>query len=246
MSVAVEQFQALIEKLESGLKGLSDKLNILGPRVESTADQWWVPGPVARGLIWLANKIVECISWIIEKIQDLLKGAVAPVILTLDAVDWVGEGIKGKATGVQSNTQRFNLTAPKQWTGKGATAYTEAVFPQSAAAAQVGSSATTIATALGAAAVAGLAFYGALGLFVAQLLPVLGFSVGAALSVVGFPAAGATTTAEATLGTGVIAGAVAALLAVLGAQGAALIAVTSEANEKGAFPKGGHWPGGTA
>lgn len=240
-----EQFQAIIDKLNSGLTTISTHATEMGPKVESAVNHWYVPDLVARGCIWIVNQVIKAVNWVIEKLVDVLKGAFAPVIMFYNAMQWQGEDVRGKASGVASSTQKFNLTSPKYWEGAGATAYTNAVFPQSAAAAQVASSAGTVAGCLTACGVAGLAFYTAVGVFVAQLIPVLAASAAAAASVVALPAAGAAAAAEATLGPAVIGAAVLALLSVIGAEATTMSELTGESNDKSAFPKGGHWPVGT-
>ncbi|MFJ2092048.1 hypothetical protein ACIOEW_22670 [Streptomyces sp. NPDC087901] len=240
-----EQFQALIDKLNSGLTSMSTHTTAMGPKVESAVNHWYVPDAVARGCIWIVNKIIEGVNWIINKLVDILQGAFAPIIMFYNAMQWQGEEIRGKASGVSSSTQKFNLAAPKYWEGEGSTAYTNAIFPQSGASAQVASSASTVAGCLTACGVAGFAFYTAVGVFVAQLIPVLAASAAAAASVVALPVAGAAAAAEATLGPAVIGGAVLALLSVIGAEGTTMAQLSGEKSDKSAFPNGGHWPVGT-
>lgn len=60
------------------------------------------------------------------------------------------------------------LKAPSQWECTGATAYTGAVKDQPTAATKVGTSADKVAGALMFSAIAGLAFYVALGVIIAQ------------------------------------------------------------------------------
>ncbi|MEV0915826.1 hypothetical protein AB0I93_16400 [Streptomyces sp. NPDC049967] len=245
MGFSPEQFQAIIDKLNAGLTTITTHTNEMGPRVESAVNHWYVPDVVARGCIWIVNKIVEGVTWIINKLVDLLQGAVAPVTMFYDALQWQGEEVRGKASGAASSTQKFNLTSLRYWEGEGATAYTNAIFPQSAASAQVASSSSTVAGCLTACGVAGLAFYTAVAVFVAQLIPVLAASAVAAASVVALPAAGAAAAAEATLGPAVIGGAVLAVLSVLGAEGTTMAQLAGEGTDKSAFPNGGHWPVGT-
>ncbi|MFJ1549105.1 hypothetical protein [Streptomyces sp. NPDC088246] len=245
MAFNSEQFQAIIDKLNSGLTTLSTDLNSIGPRVEKAVNHWWVPDAVARALIWIVNKIIEGVNYIIGKVLEFLKGVAAPFILFADAITWQGEEIRGKASGVASATQKFNLKAPRQWEGHGANAYTNAVFPQSAAGAQVASSSSTVSTCLTACGTAGVAFYVTLGIFIAQLIPVLAASTVAAASVVGLPAAGGAAVAETALGAATIVTAVGGLLTALGAQLPVMAALTGESVDKMGFPEG-HWPVGTA
>lgn len=245
MAFNPEQFQAIIDKLNNGLTTLTTHTNEMGPKVESAVNHWYVPDAVARACIWVVKKIVEGVTWVINKLVDLLQGALAPVAMFYDAFTWQGEEIRGKASGAASSTQKFNLTSLKYWEGAGATAYTNAIFPQSAASAQVASSSSTVAGCLTACGVAGLAFYAALGVFIAQLIAVSAAAAAAAASVVALPVAGGAVVAETTLGPAVIGAAVLAVLSVLGAEGTTMAQLAGEGTDKSAFPNGGHWPVGT-
>ncbi|MHC3818230.1 hypothetical protein [Streptomyces sp. DT9] len=245
MAFSPEQLQAIIDKLNAGLATMTTHTNEMGSKVESAVNHWYVPDAVARGCIWIVEKIVEGVTWIINKLVDLLQGAFASVTMFFDAFQWQGEEIRGKASGAASSTQKFNLTSLRYWEGEGATAYTNAIFPQSAASAQVASSASTVAGCLTACGVAGCAFYTALLVFVAQLIIALAASAAAAASVVGLPAAGAVAAGETALGPAVIGGAVLAVLSVLGAEATTMAQLGGEGVDKGAFPNGGHWPVGT-
>ncbi|WP_329026359.1 MULTISPECIES: hypothetical protein [unclassified Streptomyces] len=245
MAFNPEQFQAIIDKLNAGLETISKFVTDIGPKVESAVNHWFIPDGVAQACVWIINKVIKAVNWVIAKLVDIMMGAYAPAIVFYNSVTWQGEEIRGKASGVASSTQKFNLTAPKYWEGEGATAYTNAVFPQSAASAQVASSAGTVSGCLAACGVAGCAFYAAVAIFVAQLIPVLAASTAAVTTVVGIPAAGAAAAAEATLGPAVIGGAAVALLSIIGAEATTFSELTGESTDKSAFPNGGHWPVGT-
>lgn len=140
MAFNPEQFQAIIDKLNAGLETISKFVTDIGPKVESAVNHWFIPDGVAQACVWIINKVIKAVNWVIAKLVDIMMGAYAPAIVFYNSVTWQGEEIRGKASGVASSTQKFNLTAPKYWEGEGATAYTNAVFPQSAASAQVASS----------------------------------------------------------------------------------------------------------
>ncbi|TVL94418.1 hypothetical protein [Streptomyces sp. SAJ15] len=239
------QFQAIIDKMTGGLTTMQTTTTKLGPKVEHTANQWYVPNPVAQMLIGICNKVIEGINWIVEKILDFLKGVAAPVIMFMDAVTWEGEEIRGKATSVAASTQKFNLKAPKEWKGEGASAYTDAVYTQSGAAGQIGTSADKIAGSLKLCAAAGVTFYAAIGTFLVQLIPALMAASAAAASVVGFAPAGLIVAGEVAVGGVVFWGAVAALGAVITAQWSDRATLTGEASDNTNFPDG-KWPVGTA
>ncbi|WP_168712312.1 hypothetical protein [Streptomyces sp. A1277] len=245
MAFNPEQFQAIIDKLNAGLETISKFVTEIGPKVESAVNHWYIPDAVAQACVWVVDKIIKAVNWVIAKLVDIMMGSYAPAIVFYNSVTWQGEEIRGKASGVASSTQKFNLTAPKYWEGEGATAYTNAVFPQSAASAQVASSAGTVADCLAACGIAGFAFYAAVGIFLAQLIPALAASAAVVPTVVGIPAAGTVAAGEAALGPAVIGGAAVAVLAIITAESKTFSELTGESTDKSAFPNGGHWPVGT-
>ncbi|GAA2918380.1 hypothetical protein GCM10020221_13340 [Streptomyces thioluteus] len=244
MAFNAAQYTATIDKLNSGLTTMSTKLNQVGPKAESTANKWYVPGFVAKALIWCAKKIIEIGSWILKKIGELLKGAAVPVLAFKDAWTWQST-VRGQATDVAGNVAADALQAPKQWKGDGATAYTSAVKLQPTAAAQIATSADKVATALTLCAVAGLAFYVALGVIVVKFLAALTAALVGLGSVVFSWAGAAIIVEEAGVNTALVITAVTTLVAALGTQAQQMTAVEGEAKDNKAFP-GGKWPVATA
>ncbi|AGP54646.1 hypothetical protein [Streptomyces rapamycinicus] len=245
MAFSQTQFETLIEKIQDKLEKLAKDLVTFGNKINGAVDHWYVPGPVAKGVVAAANKLIEFVNWILKKIGHFLEGVVAPVILFIDANSWKAKGIHGDATTASSSVQKFNLQAPKEWKGEGADAYTNAVFPQSGAAAQVATNANSIADILLTAAIAGVAFYGAIAAFLIQFIPAMAAAIAAGATVVGAVPAAIAALGEGVAGWLVIAGAVTTLLGVLGDQAKAMADLQSNANDNSAFPKG-HWPVGTA
>ncbi|MFE5124840.1 hypothetical protein [Streptomyces sp. NPDC056669] len=245
MAFSQTQFETLIEKIQDKLEKLTKDLVTFGNKINGAVDHWYVPSPVAKAVVAAANKLIEFVNRILKKIGHFLEGVVAPVILIIDAISWKGKGIHGDATTASSSTQKFNLQAPKEWKGEGADAYTNAVFPQSGAAAQVGTNANSIADILNTAGAAGVAFYGAIALFLIQFIPAMGVAIAASATVVGAIPAAIAAVGEGVAGWLLITGAVATLLGVLGDQLKALGDLNGQANDNSAFPNG-HWPIGTA
>jgi uncharacterized protein YukE len=236
------QYEATITKLSSGLGDLSAKLQEVGPTAQAAANRWYIPRSVADDVIWLGNKILELGSWVLDKIQELLKGAIAPVVMFSNAWDW--QDIRGSATGVAGQLKPEALSLGRTWHGPAADAYARQVKPQSDAAARIGTIADKTATTLTVCAVAGLTFYVALGVvlvkFIAATITAL-----VALGTAVFSWAGAALIAEeAAVNTGLIIAAVSALVAVLGAQAAQMVVLHGEAVDSGTFP-GGTWPDAT-
>jgi uncharacterized protein YukE len=243
MSFSSAQYQATIDKLVKGTEDLANKLKEVGPKAESTANKWFIPQPIADALIWTANKLIEVGSWLLEKIGELLKGAAAPVTFFFYAHDWQSD-VRGKASAVAGDTAPEALKAPNQWEGDGADAYKNAVKDQPTAATQVETSSDKIANALTFSAVAGLAFYVALGVILVKFIAATIAAIAALGSVVFSWAGAALIVEEAGVNSALIAAAVTTLVAALGAQAQQMTVVAGEAQDNSAFP-GGKWPSGT-
>jgi hypothetical protein len=242
MAFSEAQYQAAMDKLDSGLKEIEAKLQLVGPTAEATANHWYVPSFVAEGLIWLANKIIEIGSWLLNKLLELLKGAIAPILFFKYAWDW--QDIRGMATGVTGDLSPKALNVDRQWKGTASDAYVAAIKPQTDATTRIGTIADKTATSLTVCAAAGLVFYVALGViavkFIAALITAL-----AALGTAVFSWAGAALVVEeAGVNSGLIIAAIAALTALLGAQASQMTTLHGEATDGGVFP-GGHWPNAT-
>lgn len=240
MAFNAAQYEATSQKLTSGIQTLSTKLNEVGPKAESTANHWYVPDFVAKALIWAANKVIEAASWVLNKIKELLEGIAAPVYLAIHVWDWQSD-IRGKASGVAGSTTADQLQSLKHWTGEAATSYTTAVKAQPIAAAKIGTTADKVATGLALCATAGLAFYVAVGVILAQYIVTMIGAIAALGSVVFSWAGAALIVGDTSVSIGLIITAVTALLALLGAQAQQMAAIEGEARDMTAYPNG-HWP----
>lgn len=244
MAFTEAQYTAAIDKMNSKLDTMSTKLNEVGPKAESTANKWYVPDFIADALIWCANKIIDLGNWLWKKIVDCMKGAAVPVTAFFDAFDWETK-VRGKASEVAGSTATDALTAPKTWTGDGATAYTTAVKGQPTAATSIETSADKVAIALGFSALAGLAFYVALGMIIAKFIGALIAAIVALGSAVFSWAGAALIVEEAGVDSALIWGAISTLTTALGTQAYQMTVVKGEAMDQSAFPDG-HWPKATA
>ncbi|MFF3518302.1 hypothetical protein [Streptomyces sp. NPDC002573] len=240
MPFSSAQYEAVTAKLSSGMQDLSGKLNQVGPKAESTANHWYVPDAVADALIWVANKLIELGSWVLNKIEELLEGVGAPVAMFSYALDWQSH-VRGPASSVAGETAPEALVAPKHWSGDAATKYTASVKGQPTAATQIETSADKIATGLNICAVAGLAFYVALAAILAKFITATIAAIVALGSVVFSWVSAVTIIEEAGVNAALIWTAVAALVAVLGAQGQQMAIIKGESVDNSTFP-GGHWP----
>ena len=233
------QYQAVVDKINSGLNTVSqEKLPDLTSATNSMLGTWYIPAPVKDAVKWLVDEIIHIAESVIHTIGQLLEGAVMPFYLFDYSWNW--EDIKGTATGVASEITP-QAVAVKDWQGQAATAYSSAIQPQSQAAAQLGTIASSTVTSLLACAVAGLAFYVALGIIVYQLIASLIAAIAAVGSIIFSWAGLAMVVADAGVSTGMITAAVASLVALLGTEASQMVSLHGQAVDDTAFP-GGRWP----
>ncbi|MEJ3750052.1 hypothetical protein WEI85_43170 [Actinomycetes bacterium KLBMP 9797] len=239
--VSLAQYEAAVDKLVAGTHDLANELQQVAPAAEAATNHWYVNPFLAAKIIELANKMVELGTKILEKIAELLKGAVAPIYMTTNSMDWME--IKGLATGVAGRLKPEGLTVDFHWKGAGSDAYVKQIRPQADAAARIGTMADKTAMSLIVCAGAALAFYLALGVIVVKFIAALVAAIAAFGTAVLSWAGAALIVEEAGVNTALILSAVGALLAVLGAQAKEMVTLRGEANDGTAFTgPGGTWP----
>src|SRR5215216_3566844 len=168
MTFSTAQYQAAIDKLDTGLNDLSAKIGQVGPAANAAVNHWYIPDFVADAIIWCAERLIEIARSIWDKIVELLKGAAAPVYMFMHALDW--QDVRGIATGVQGTLRADQLSADDHWKGAASDAYVATIKPQSDAAGKIGTIADKTAQALIISAVASLAFYVALGVILIKFI----------------------------------------------------------------------------
>jgi uncharacterized protein YukE len=239
---SLAQYESTVDDLSSGLDKLSSKLDEVWPTVQHAVDHWYIPGVVADGVEWVGRKLLELGNWILEKIIELLKGAVAPVYMYLNSQDL--EGIRDLASGVAGDLNPATLQVGRVWHGGAVQAYSAQIPPQVNAAARIATAADKTATSLEICAAGGLVFYLALGVIVVKFIIATIAAIAALGSVVFSWAGAALIVEEAGVNTGLILAALGALTALLGAQATQMISIGGEAGDAANFPDG-HWPNAT-
>jgi hypothetical protein len=242
MTFSVAQYQATIDDLTSGLTKLSGKIDEVPPVVSAATNHWYIPQEVTDAIVWIGEKMIELGTWILNKINELMQGALAPVMMFGAAWDW--QDVRGMVNGVAGNLKPEQLTVGRLWHGPAADAYARQIKPQADAATRIGTMSDKAASSLTICAVSGLAFYVALGVILIKFT--IAFIV--ALTALGsavFSWAGAELIVEeAAVNTGMIIAAASALTAVLGAQASQMVTLHGEAKDPNNFPTG-HWPDAT-
>lgn len=242
MSFSEAQYTATVNQVQSKHTELGNLIGQVAPAANSVVGAWYIPGPIKDAIIWCAEKLIEIATAIWNKIVECLKGLAMPIWMFKYAWDW--QDIRGDASTVSGSVKLDALPANARWTGPAASAYDRAVPPQSTAAAQVASIASTTATALTVCAAAGLAFYVAIGIILVKFIVAMVAAIAALGSVVFSWAGAALIVEEAGVNTGLIIAAVSALTAALGAQAAQMSTLSGAAQDNSSFP-GGQWPNPT-
>ncbi|MEW9519394.1 hypothetical protein [Streptomyces tubercidicus] len=244
---SLSQYQALTDELKSGVDKLSQKKEELVPAAQKSGDKWYIPQEIADAIMWIAEKMQEFAKWVLEKINDALKAAAAPITLFRVSTDWVDK-IKTPVSAVQGQTDWKALQAPRHWKGEASDLYMSSVRGQSSAAGRIGTIADQVSTSCTICASTGLVFYGALAAVLAKFIIGTVAAIGALMTGVGAPVAGAIFLEEAAFNATVIGGAVMAAIAALGTQIEELNRIKGEAQSDSDFPgpPSGKWPKGTA
>jgi len=239
MAFSQAQYEAVTIKINAGMNDLSNLIREIIPAAEAGIDHWFIPGFVKDAVMWLAKEAVDIAESLWRTFTEVLKGVAAPILFFAHAYDWTDIG--GLASGVVGELSPTVLPSGQHWTGSAADAYAKNLAPQAAAATRIGSVAGSTATALTVCSGAGLLFYLALGVILAQFIGVM-IGVIAALGSIAFSWAGVgIAIGDTTITAGLINTAVGALLAVLSAQAEAMVTLHGQTVEESAFP-GGRWP----
>lgn len=244
MNFSAAQYEAVMQKIDAGMRDLPKKQQSFASKVDELLDSWWVTEEVGRAIKLAAEKILNGITWIADKVWEILRGAAAPLTMFYYANDWQGK-IRARATSVAGETDPKGLKAPLEWEGKAADRYRQSTWRQSGAASQLGKVADTVGQALTYSAVAGLAFYVSIGAIIGKTIAVLAAASAATATGVGAPVGLLAALTDVLSDATYLVAAISALAALLGTQAQQLNNLKGEVRDGAAF-KGGHWPKGTA
>lgn len=238
MSFSRAEFDAAVDKINTGMDDISAKMDEIPGVANATIDHWYIPDFVADGIIWLAEKMLELAQKIWDKLVEVLKGVAAPVYFFFNAEDL--NGVSTAAQSVVSNLADGQLVSSADWSGRAADAYKAEVPSQRDATSELSSIADQMANSLIWAAVAGLLFYVGLGVIVVKFIAAMIAAIAALGSVVFSWAGAALIAEEAGVNITAIGGLVATLLALLGDQVKEMLALQQAASSD-KFPHGA-WP----
>jgi hypothetical protein len=243
MEFSEAQYQAAIERIRTGLAQLNTKIHQVPAAATTAMQNPNIPAAVRERVIWLANRTVEILTSVVNRISELLRGSAAPIYMFRYAWQW--QDVRGLSTSVVGTLRPEALKVNRYWQGAANEAYNRAVKPQSDAAAKLGAISERTSTSLNVCAAAGLAFYVALGVIVIKFIAAAVAVIAAIGSVVLSWAGLALIVEEAAVNTGMIIAAVAGLTGLLGAQASQMAVLHGEAIDNSAFP-GGRWPESTS
>ncbi|WP_067656006.1 hypothetical protein [Nocardia harenae] len=226
-----------MKELEEYLVTLRDSIDTKIPNALNTAKSL----PYVRlafGLSDLldefARVMVEVSTWLLDKLIEILKGALAPYFMYRLSGEW--SEVRSTVTSTQSTLDANNLPAVRLWKGAAQQSYFRTATTQSAAAGKLGDIADKTRTTLLVAAGAGLAFYIGMALIVKQFLTALAIDIG--LLAAGFTAIGGFADFLKTTGitTAQVTAAVTAIGVIVSNQATALRDLESLAADNGTFP----------
>lgn len=242
-SFSPTQYQAVTDKISSGINTVSqEKLPALTSATSSLIGKWYIPAPVKDAVKWLVDEIVRIAEDVLHAVEKLLEGIAMPIYMFDYAWKW--ENIKGTATSVANMITPQEITV-KDWQGHAASSYTSAIQPQSQAATQIGTIASSTATSMWTCAAGGLAFYILLGIVIFQLIASLVAAIAAVGSIIFSWAGLAMVVADAGVTSGMITAAIAGLVTLLGLEASQMVSLHGEAVDSTNFP-GGRWPTATS
>ncbi|MFE9789243.1 hypothetical protein ACFYO7_28075 [Nocardia salmonicida] len=202
-----------------------------------------IPGQIEL-IEWFGNLMIDICEWLLNKLIEILKGALAPYYMYTRSRDW--NDVRSVVTSTQSTLDPNNLPAIRLWKGAAQLSYMRTATTQSAASGKMGDIADKIKTTLLVSAGAGLAFYIGIALIVKQFLSALAMDIG--LMAAGFTAAGGVADFLKTTGitTAQVTAAVAAIGVIVSNQATALSDLEGLASDNGTFPTGSDgkptWP----
>lgn len=229
--------------MAQGVTECQGKMNAIPGAVESFKTSWaasLIPANVISWSIEAANSFMACCSAFLGKCGEFLHGIAMPVMALVKMWDW--NDVQREAARISEATDpssNLEMQVHNRWKGPAATAYSEAIKPQSGKALRISQSAGKVSTSLGLVGAAGLAFYVALGLILVKFI--IGcVAVIAAFGSVAFSWAGLLLAIEeGAINTGMVVAAVTALTACLAVQ--VQQASSIKADLDSAFPTGS-WP----
>ncbi|GAB3983191.1 hypothetical protein GCM10029978_089120 [Actinoallomurus acanthiterrae] len=241
MAFSQAQYEAVIQRIKTGTAKIGAKNQQVMPAARHAASHWYLPDGVKSTIIWMAEKLTRMSEWIIRKSEELLESVFAPILFF--EAGWKWQDVRIKASTVEGSVSPGALGSSK-WNGAAKDDYRAAITSQSSAAGRVKTVSSSISTSLYVCALAGLTFYGALGIIIYNFLGALAGAIVALVSGVfslpGFLAG----VADCGVTAAMIFGAVAAASLCLGAQAQQMGSIHGEAMDNASFP-GGHWPKAT-
>lgn len=233
------QYEHAIDKIRRKIPEITQHTEDLQSKINRVLQEWYIVSPVSDLLAWLTSELIKLAEDVLEFIAAILASATAPIRFFQHAYQW--ESLRGGATTVAGDVNAASLGSTGDWGGAAANAYTQAIAPQSAAAAQLATLADKTSSALSICADAGLAFYvtvaGCLVAFISSQI----VACAAATTGAGAPPALFVSLASGAFTYSTIVGALGALLALVGSQEMQLSTLHGQVLDNSAFP-GGHWP----
>jgi hypothetical protein len=235
----VNEFQKTLDRIGTEIEDLShSKLPELVSITNIFLGKWYIPGFIKDAVKFSVDELVRLTQDALNTFNEILEGATVPIFLAEFAYHW--EQVKGPAGSVAAEVTTEDMM-PFGWQGTAATAYTDAIAPQSAAAGQLVTISDKTAISLITCAGAGLVFYGAILIVLIQLGTTTTAATAAVATGVAAPEGAAAAAASAGLSAAQIGTLIGTLSVIVGGEALQLTTLHGVASDDTAYP-GGHWP----
>ncbi|SEK23823.1 hypothetical protein [Streptacidiphilus jiangxiensis] len=236
---SVAQYEHAVDKITSKIPEVSQHAEDLRTRINHLLQEWYIVPPVSDLIAWAASEFIKLVEDVLTVMADILEGAPAPIAFWQNAYQW--ENLRDTASSVAADVNAATLGSTGEWKGASATAYTQAITPQSAAAARLATLADKTSGVLTTCAAAGLTFYVAVAALLVAFISAQIAAGAAASTGAGAPPGLLVALASGGFTYSTILTFLAALTALVAAQSTQLDSLHGEAMDDTAFP-GGRWP----
>jgi len=208
--------------------------------VNDILNQWWCPGWVADWVKPILDKLVELTNAILTKLEELLIGFSFPIVAFFVANDW-NDMVKNPVNQIAGDVSDGNLHIADYWQGTAATAYTNALKAQTDAMTEVGTIIGDLQVRLWVIAGLLITFYIAVAVILIQWIAVMIAASAADATGIGAILGIPVQVGDTAVSGAAVAGLIAALLAVVGAELQSYTTLNGRITSSQKFPKG-NWP----
>lgn len=234
------EWDALGQKLGAIPNQASAAIDGIINLVNDVLGQWWCPSWVADWIKPIIDKLVALTKAIVNKLIELLIGFAFPIVAFFVANDW-NDMVKNPVNKVAGDVSDATLHVSDYWQGNAATSYTNALKAQTDAMTEVGSIVGDLQLRLWVIAGLLITFYIAVAVVLIQWIAVMIAASAADATGIGCILGIPVQVGDTAVSGAAVAGLIAALLAVIGAELQSYTTLNGRITNSQKFPKG-NWP----